>query len=189
MSNYLYARVSSAGQNLDSQVEALTKKYPDAEIYTETKTGTNTDRPVFQKVMHEIGKGDKLVITKLDRLARSTLDLLSIVETLEKRGASLEILDQAIDTSTAAGKAFLQMLGVFAEFETNIRRERQLTGIELAKQQGKYRRKRATDEEILALLAKGNSNNKVAYILNVSRSTVMRAKRKAKAAAESTAEA
>ena len=182
MSNYLYARVSSAGQNLDSQVEALTKKYPDAEIYTETKTGTNTDRPVFQKVMHEIGKGDKLVITKLDRLARSTLDLLSIVETLEKRGANLEILDQAIDTSTAAGKAFLQMLGVFAEFETNIRKERQQAGIELAKEQGKYRKdKKITDDDVENLLSRGYSTQAIADIKGVSKSTIHRAKRRLKA--------
>ena len=71
-----------------------------------------------------------------NRLARNMGDLCSIVERLEAKGASLEILDQAIDTSTASGKAFLQMLGVFAEFETNLRRERQLAGIAKAKKEG-----------------------------------------------------
>ena len=188
MTEYLYARVSTAGQNLDSQVQALSAKYPDAELHTETKTGTNTDRPVFQKVMYEIGQGDKLVITKLDRLARSTKDLLDIVDTLEKRGASLEILDQSIDTSTAAGKAFLQMLGVFAEFETNIRKERQLAGIEVAKRQGKYSRdKKIGDDDVTFLLKRGHSTKEISEILGVSKSTVHRAKRRLKATAEQSA--
>lgn len=80
-----------------------------------------------------INQGDKLVTWKLDRLARNIGDLCKTVDHLESRGASLEILDQKIDTNTATGKAFLQMLGVFAEFETNLRRERQLAGIVAAK--------------------------------------------------------
>ena len=81
-------------------------------------------------------KDERLVVWKLDRLARNMKDLLDIVETVEQRGATLEILDQAIDTGTASGKAFLQMLGVFAEFETNLRKERQMAGIAKAKTRG-----------------------------------------------------
>ena len=96
-----------------------------------------------------INQGDQLVIWKLDRLARNTGDLCQIVDFLESRGASLEVLDQKIDTSTATGKAFLQMLGVFAEFETNLRRERQLAGIAIAKAKGKHlgRRPSLTDDQ------------------------------------------
>ena len=95
-----------------------------------------------------INQGDKLVVWKLDRLARNTGDLCKIVDHLESRETSLEILDQKIDTSTATGKAFLQMLGVFAEFETNLRKERQLAGIAAAKANGKHlgRRSSLTDE-------------------------------------------
>ena len=80
-----------------------------------------------------IGKGDVLLVTRVDRLARSIGDLQDIVRTLKAKGASLRATEQPIDTSTAAGKCFLDMLGVFAEFETNLRRERQLEGIAKAK--------------------------------------------------------
>ena len=81
-------------------------------------------------------EGDTLVITKIDRLARSARDLHNIVHNLEQNGISLKVLDQNIDTSTPTGKAFLDMLATFAEFETNIRKERQLEGIAKAKAEG-----------------------------------------------------
>jgi hypothetical protein len=80
-------------------------------------------------VLDFIGKGDVLLVTRVDRLARSIGDVQDIVRTLEAKRASLRATEQPIDTSTAAGKCFLDMLGVFAEFETNLRRERQLEGI------------------------------------------------------------
>jgi DNA invertase Pin-like site-specific DNA recombinase len=79
-----------------------------------------------------------LVVTRIDRLARSLRDLQNIVHDLRKRGVTLKATEQPIDTSTAAGKRFLDMLGVFAEFETNLRRERQLEGIARAKANGAY---------------------------------------------------
>jgi DNA invertase Pin-like site-specific DNA recombinase len=96
-----------------------------------------------------MGRGDRLVCWKLGRLARNTGDLCQIVNTLESKGASLEILDQKIDTATATGRAFLQMLGVFAEFETNLRKERQLAGIAQAKAKGKHLGRKAslTDDQ------------------------------------------
>jgi DNA invertase Pin-like site-specific DNA recombinase len=96
-----------------------------------------------------IKAGDKLVVWKLDRLARNMHDLTNIIETLNRKGAALEILDQKIDTSTATGRAFLQMLGVFAEFETNLRKERQLAGIASAKAKGKHLGRKAslTDDQ------------------------------------------
>jgi DNA invertase Pin-like site-specific DNA recombinase len=92
-----------------------------------------------------IRAGDELVVTRIDRLARSIGDLQAIVRTLKERGASLKALQQPIDTSTAAGKCFLDMLGVFAEFETNLRRERQLEGIAKAKARGVYNGRRPND--------------------------------------------
>ncbi len=139
MATFTYARVSTLDQNTDMQVQALKKAYPDAAHRQEKKSGTTAkDRDVLNLLLDMIGAGDKLVVWKLDRLARNTGDLCQIVNTLEGKGASLEILDQKIDTSTATGKAFLQMLGVFAEFETNLRKERQLAGIAAAKAKGKH---------------------------------------------------
>src|SRR5690606_30423839 len=86
-----------------------------------------------------IREGDTLVVTRIDRLARSIGDLQQIVVQLAARGAKLQATEQPIDTSTAAGKAFLDMLGVFAEFETNLRRERQMEGIAKAKAAGAYK--------------------------------------------------
>ena len=145
MGTFTYARVSTLDQNTDMQSQALEIAYPDAIHQREQKSGTNTtDRPVLLLLLKMISKGDKLVVWKLDRLARNTGDLCQIVNTLEGKGASLEILDQKIDTGTAAGKAFLQMLGVFAEFETNLRKERQLAGIAAAKAKGKHLGRRST---------------------------------------------
>jgi DNA invertase Pin-like site-specific DNA recombinase len=108
-------------------------------VISEKKSGTSMDnRDQLNVILQIIDKGEKLVVWKLDRLARNMKDLIEIVDLLESKGACLEILDQNIDTCTASGKAFLQMLGVFAEFETNIRKERQMAGIAKAKAEGKY---------------------------------------------------
>ena len=84
-------------------------------------------------------KGDVLVVTRIDRLARSIGDLQDIVRSLRSKGVALRATEQPVDTGTAAGKAFLDMLGVFAEFETNLRKERQLEGIAKAKAEGVYK--------------------------------------------------
>lgn len=141
------------------QVDAIRKYYPDAIIREEKISGTKKkeDRPVLHLMLDMIGKGDKLVVWKLDRLGRNLKELLDIVELLEGKGASVEILDQKIDTESASGKAFLQMLGVFAEFETNLRRERQMAGIEKAKNKGVYkgRPEKYDREEFKRLLDEG----------------------------------
>ena len=142
---FTYARVSTLDQNTDSQVTALKAAYPKAVLRQEKKSGTTAkDRFVLNVILDMIGKGDKLVVWKLDRLARNMNDLTNIIETLSSRGASLEILDQKIDTATATGRAFLQMLGVFAEFETNLRKERQLAGIAAARAKGKHLGRKAS---------------------------------------------
>ncbi len=135
-----YARVSSTGQSLDVQLSKLIAsgcKEADGQIFQEKKSGTNTNnRPQLQECLRHVRKGDTLVITKLDRLARSTLDLAKIADDLEKKSVELIVLDQAIDTSTPTGKLLFSMLGAIAEFENAIRAERQADGITKAKSNG-----------------------------------------------------
>ena len=109
--------------------------------------------PSLRILLNFLRKGDTLVVTRVDRLARSIGDLQDIVRLLKERGVALKATEQPIDTSTAAGRAFLDMLGVFAEFETNLRRERQLEGIAKAKAAGVYKgRKPSIDRKVVARL-------------------------------------
>ena len=101
--------------------------------------GDRAGRSELQLLLDFLRKGDTLVVTRIDRLARSMKDLQDIVHELKAKGVALKATDQPIDTGSAAGKAFLDMLGVFAEFETNLRRERQLEGIRAAKARGVYK--------------------------------------------------
>ena len=136
---YGYARVSTLDQSTSVQREALSKANCDR-IYEESASGTTRyGREELQRVLEVLREGDTLVITRIDRLARSMKDLQDIVYDLKQRRVYLEATEQPIDTSTAAGKAFLDMLGVFAEFETNLRKERQLEGIAKAKIKGVYK--------------------------------------------------
>jgi DNA invertase Pin-like site-specific DNA recombinase len=116
------------------------------------------------------------MVTRIDRLARSIGDLQDIVRTVKSRGASLKATEQPIDTSTAAGKCFLDMLGVFAEFETNLRRERQLEGIAKGKLEGVYRGRPATIDKtkIMEMKAAGLDGTEIAKMLKISRATVYR---------------
>lgn len=177
MTTFAYCRVSTLDQNTTIQEEALLKAYPDAVVRTEKASGTSTKgRPVLELLLDMISDGDKLVVWKLDRLARNMNDLTNIVQTLRDKGASLEILDQKIDTATATGKAFLQMLGVFAEFETELRRERQLAGIAKAKAEGKYRGKQPyiNAEKVRELKASGMGATAIARELGIGRASVYR---------------
>lgn len=121
--------------------------------------------------------GDTLVVTRIDRLARSMKDLQEIVHELKGRGVSLKAIEQPIDTGTAAGKAFLDMLGVFAEFETNLRRERQAEGIEAAKARGVYKggKPRIDPDAVRKLASEGVRPSDIARQLGISRGTVYRA--------------
>jgi DNA invertase Pin-like site-specific DNA recombinase len=127
-------------------------------------------------VLDFISKGDVLLVTRVDRLARSIGDLQDIVRLLKAKGASLRATEQPIDTSTAAGKCFLDMLGVFAEFETNLRRERQLEGIAKAKAAGVYKGRPATIDvtQVRAMKAQGLGASEIAKALNIGRASVYR---------------
>lgn len=178
MAVFMYARVSTLDQNTDMQEKALKAKYPDAKYSQEKVSGTSlSKRDKLNHLLELISEGDKLVVWKLDRLARDMHDLTRIVKLLDEKGASLEILDQSIDTSTASGKAFLQMLGVFAEFETNLRAERQAAGIEAAKAAGKHLGrpiKLTVDqkEDIRKRYAAGEKPPELSKAFNVSRGTI-----------------
>lgn len=130
-----YARVSSVGQSLDVQIDKL-KNHGCEKIYQDKRSGTTADRPELKQCLDYVRESDKLIITKLDRLARSTLHLTQIAEKLRQKGVELVVLDQHIDTSTPTGKLLFNMLASIAEFETEIRKERQLEGIEKAKAKG-----------------------------------------------------
>jgi DNA invertase Pin-like site-specific DNA recombinase len=134
---YGYARVSTIDQDLGLQREAL-KAAGCSVIRAEKASGTHrSGRTELQVLLDFIHRGDTLVITRIDRLARSLKDLQDIVHELKEKGVKLKAIEQPIDTAT--GKAFLDMLGVFAEFEANLRRERQLEGIAAAKARGVYK--------------------------------------------------
>ena len=134
-----YARVSTTDQNLELQENALRAAGCEI-IRCEKRSGTTTaGRDELRTILEFLRKGDVLMVTRIDRLARSIGDLQDIVRAVKAHGASLKATEQPIDTSTAAGKCFLDMLGVFAEFETNLRRERQLEGIADAKARGVYK--------------------------------------------------
>jgi len=154
MANIGYARVSSIGQSLDIQLSKLTDygcQKGDGQIFQEKASGSKADnRTQLKSCLKHIRKGDALVVTKLDRLARSTLDLTMIADDLEKRGINLVVLDQKIDTSTPTGKLLFNMLGSIAEFENAIRKERQVDGIARAKSLGvKFGAKAKLDPEQL----------------------------------------
>jgi DNA invertase Pin-like site-specific DNA recombinase len=139
MPAYGYARVSTFDQDLRLQRAALKAAGCDV-IRAEKASGSRRDgRTELQVLLDFVRPGDTLIVTRIDRLARSMKDLQDIVHELKTRGVGLRATEQPIDTSTAAGKAFLDMLGVFAEFETNLRRERQLEGIAAAKARGVYK--------------------------------------------------
>src|SRR5450631_429999 len=152
-----YARVSTTDQSLDIQEAALRTAGCDL-IRSEKRSGTTTaGRTELQTVLDFLRKGDVLMVTRIDRLARSIGDLQDIVRAVRAKGAALKATEQPIDTTTAAGKAFLDMLGVFAEFETNLRRERQLEGIAKAKAAGVYKGRPASIDaaQVRARKAKG----------------------------------
>lgn len=176
-----YARVSTVDQDTSIQVAAL-KAYGCEVIREEKATGTTTDgRTKLADILDFIHTGDTLVVTRIDRLARSIGDLQTIVKRLREKGAGLACTEQPVDTGTAAGKAFLDMLGVFAEFETNLRRERQMEGIAKAKAAGVYKGRPATidEEAIRGLKADGLGATAIAAKLGVARASVYRALGKA----------
>ena len=171
-----YARVSTTDQDLTIQLAALNAAGCEV-IRQEKASGTTiAGRQELRTVLEFIRAGDTLIVTRIDRLARSIGDLQDIVRTLRTKGAALRATEQPIDTTTAAGKCFLDMLGVFAEFETNLRKERQLEGIAKAKAAGVYKGRPASIEaaQVRELKAQGIGASEIAKRLKISRASVYR---------------
>lgn len=178
MAIYGYARVSSADQDYVLQEQALRTAGCEI-IRAEKASGTvRAGRTELELLLEFLRHGDTLVVTRVDRLARSIKDLQDIVYTLKARGVTLRATEQPIDTQSAAGKAFLDMLGVFAEFETNLRRERQREGIVAAKARGVYRgRKPSVDFHAIRRLREEQKlgATEIARRLGIGRASVYRA--------------
>ena len=138
---YGYSRVSSVSQSLDTQVQTL-KTYGCEKVFREKVSGRTLQRPQFQKLLEIVMRDDAVVVTKLDRFARSTKDALSTIEVLNQKGVSLVVLNMGgdvVNTSTPIGKLMITVLAGIAEFEADMIKERQLEGIAAAKERGVYK--------------------------------------------------
>lgn len=172
-----YARVSSVGQSLEVQQEQL-RAAGCEKLFEEKRSGrTAADRPQLQAALEFVRESDTLVVTRLDRLARSITDLRQMVDGLGAKGVSFRCLQQgALDTTRSDGKLLLNILGSFAEFETDIRRERQMEGIAKAKAAGAYRGRKASIDtaKVRTALESGEKPAHVAKRLGIARSSVYR---------------
>ncbi len=172
-----HARTSSLDQDLTLQ-EGRLRAAGCQVVRAEKRSGTGREgRAELRLLLDFLRAGDTLVVTRVDRLARSLKDLQDIVHELRAKGVALRCTEQPVDTGTAAGKAFLDVLGVFAEFETALRRERQLEGIAAAKARGVYkgRRPRIDPAEVRRLReGEGLGASAIARRLGIGRASVYR---------------
>ena len=173
-----YARVSTAGQSLDIQLEKLTGC---DKIYKEKASAASTNgRPELKAALDYVSEGDVFIVTRLDRLARSVTDLAEITRTLETKWVDLVVLDQSIDTTTPAGRLLFHILGSIAEFERELIRERAFEGRERAKAEGvKFgARPKLTMKQLEDLqsefMTPGASKKEIAARYGISRSTACR---------------
>ena len=174
---YGYARVSTSDQDLEIQKNALLSA--GCEVVREEKvSGTSLKgRSELTTLLEFLRTGDELVVTRIDRLARSIKDLQNIVHDLTEKGVHLSATEQSVNTNTPEGKCFLDMLGVFAEFEARLRHERQMEGIKKAKEKGVYKgRKPSIDASaVKELKEKGMGASAIAKELGIGRASVYRA--------------
>lgn len=172
-----YARVSTMGQKLEPQIDLL-KKAGAKKIFQEHISGVKEKRPKLNELLNFIREGDTVIVTKLDRIARSTKHLLQIVDELNANGVTFKVLNIDLDTSTPTGKLMLTMLGAIATFEREMMLERQAEGIAKAKEAGKYKGRKPTArmkaEQIKELINKGMTKQAVAYQLGIGVASVYR---------------
>jgi DNA invertase Pin-like site-specific DNA recombinase len=179
---YGYARVSTISQDLEAQLQALKNEGCEV-IYSEKFTGTKADRPQFKEVLAKLEVGDTLVVTKLDRFARSTVDAINTVKGLFERGVKVHVLNMGLIEDTPTGKLILTIMSGFAEFERDMIVERTQEGKAIAKQRDDFREGRPNKfskkqvEHALGLLTT-HSYTQVEEITGISKSTLIRAKRK-----------
>lgn len=175
-----YARVSSQGQDHETQVERL-RAAGATKVFAEKRTGLDNERPELARCLDYLREGDTLLITKLDRLARSTSHLHQIVEGLNGKGVGFKVLDDpTLDTTTRTGKLVFGILASIAEFETALRKERQMEGIAKAKAEGRVggRPKLVTEDivsRIRQLRGEGRSIRGIASDIGFSKATVQKA--------------
>jgi DNA invertase Pin-like site-specific DNA recombinase len=173
-----YARTSTLEQRagLDAQVRDL-KAAGCEKVYKE-QVSSVAQRPKLEAALDYVRKGDALVVTKLDRLARSTADLLRIIEQLKERSGTLKVLEMNLDTGTATGKLMFTIIGAIAAFERELMLERQREGIARAKAEGKYKGRQPTAmakaAQAKALKAQGFGATEIARRLNIGRASVYR---------------
>jgi len=172
-----YARVSSSSQSLDLQQQQLAENGCE-KIFSEKMSGTSTgSRAALQEALEWLRDSDTLVVTRLDRLARSGKDLHNIIDLLSAKKVSFRCLQQgAVDTTTSMGKLVLGILGAVAEFETDIRKERQREGIAKAKKRGVYKGRPASIDigRVKALNAAGMGASAIAQEMGIGRASVYR---------------
>ena len=179
MTRFGYVRCSSVGQSVDLQIEDLNKHAVEMIRQEKVSASRADNRPELQLLLQFLRRGDELYVTKIDRLARSMKDFCAIVTQLEKIGASLVVTQQNLDTSTSSGRLLVNMLAAFAEFENDIRRERQLAGITKARAEGKYKgRSKSFETDDIKKALRDNPDMpkaKLARKLGCSRATIFRA--------------
>ena len=173
-----YCRVSTTEQSMTAQMELL-HKAGCQEIFKEKLSGSNMHRPELRKLLDYIRKGDTVTVTKLDRLARSTKDLLNIAEEIKKKGADFEVLNINLDTKSPTGQLMLTLLAAIAEFEKGIMLERQREGIDIAKEDGKYKGRKPIEEtklqQVQKLVEGGISVSKAVSEVGIGRRTYYKA--------------
>tara|TARA_B000000532_G_C18728826_1_gene345852 strand:- start:134 stop:667 length:534 start_codon:yes stop_codon:yes gene_type:complete len=169
-----YARVSSVGQNLESQLIAL-KDYGCEKIFQEKVSGTSTKgREQFKEMMNFVRESDECVVTRLDRCSRSVLDMQLIMKELDEKKVTFTATEQSINTKTPEGKCFLNMLSIFSEFETSLRKERQMDGIRANKDKFKGRGITIDEMQVRMLKAKGMGATAIAKEMGIDRTSVYR---------------
>ena len=181
---YGYARVSTRHQDLDGQLRQLEEERCD-KIYSEKITGTKSERPAFQRLLQDIESGDTLVVTKLDRFARSMQDALNTIKFLFEKGVRINVLNLGIIENTSTGRLIFTIFSAFADFERDLIVERTQEGKELAKQKPGYREgrpKKFTKQQMsLAMqLLETHSYKEVEKMTGISKSTLTRHNRKIK---------
>jgi DNA invertase Pin-like site-specific DNA recombinase len=173
-----YARASTIDQEagFQAQIKALTAAGCE-KVFSE-QVSSVAQRPQLEAALDYLRGSDVLVITRLDRLARSVAHLVAIGEQLQSKGVSLKVLDQAIDTSTPTGRLMFNMLGSIAQFERELMLERQREGIARAKAEGKYKGRRPTarakTSDVQRLRAEGIGPTEIGKRLKISRASVYR---------------
>lgn len=171
-----YARVSTNDQDLTIQLERLTAMGCER-VFSEKRSGTTAERPELHSCLDFVRDGDVLLVTRLDRFARSMVDLHSLIHRLTHKGVGFRCVDQAgVDTTTPHGKLMLGVLGSVAEFETGLRAERQREGIDKAKAAGSYKGGKARIDalRVLTMLSEGMNPSVVARTMGISRQSVYR---------------